>query len=96
MTVVSDTSDEFRKQFEIQKAELENDISKYKERIDEQENEIQKLKGEIVELEAREPSERVVEKVVEKTVEGEPSEVMFCSEVSNLLQVVKLFTKLNL
>uniref|UniRef100_A0A7M5X8X7 Kinesin motor domain-containing protein n=1 Tax=Clytia hemisphaerica TaxID=252671 RepID=A0A7M5X8X7_9CNID len=74
MTVVSDTSDEFRKQFEVQKAELEEDIAKYKERIEEQEIEIQKLKDDIVELEAREPSERVVEKVVEKSVEGESSE----------------------
>ena len=84
MTVVSDSNDELRKQFEVEKNELETDIEKLKTQINEQDDEISRLKNQIVELEERQP-ERIVETVVQKetaTAETfEPSEVtvtFFC------------------
>ena len=63
-TVSIDTSEEIRKQYVTQIAELEGDTDKLKDNIQEQDDEIARLKQQIADLESRQP-ERVVETVVQ-------------------------------
>lgn len=78
-----DTSEELRKQFEIEKTEFQNDIENYKEQIAQQYAQIEKLKDQIKELEARQP-EKVVETVtVTKEVDGDEATVSVAAVVNH-------------